>query len=32
MWAYTAKPIDCAWNEEDIVLMQGVEEDGLMIT
>jgi hypothetical protein len=30
MWAYTAKPIDCAWNEEDIVLMQGVEEDGII--
>jgi hypothetical protein len=25
------EPIDCGWNEEDFVMMQGSEEAGLVI-
>jgi hypothetical protein len=32
MRSYTTEPINCGWKEEDIVLMHGLEEAGLMIT
>jgi hypothetical protein len=32
MWTYPAKPVDCSRDEENIVMFQGLEKAGLMIT
>jgi hypothetical protein len=32
MWTYPAKSVDCSREEENIVMLQGLEKAGLMIT